>query len=113
MFFRPKSGDLHKKENVFNNFGWAPGPKNSTILVQITASPSQLLLPNPDGGLFSVLEQKSDTKAQKNKSSKRRAILHTLQANGGTRAPPLATLLQVTLSSDLKRYFMVQVGTHI
>ena len=47
------------------NFGWAPEKKISTFLVQITTSPSQLLLPNPVGGLFSFLEQKSVTKALK------------------------------------------------
>ena len=64
MYFRPKSGDLRKKK-VFANFGSAPGPKNSTVLVQIKTSPLQLLLPNPDGGLFPILEQKSASKAQK------------------------------------------------
>ena len=76
--FLSKSGDLKKKglhrnskgfscrnqviskKKVFTDFGWAPEPKNSTILVQITTCPSQLLLPNPVGcGLFSILEQKS------------------------------------------------------
>ena len=55
---RPKSGGLQKKKKVFikiqsllrTNLGCAPVKKNSTFLVQITANPSQLLLPNPVGG---------------------------------------------------------------
>ena len=34
---------------ILTNFGCAPQTKNSTFLVQKTASPSQLLLPNPVG----------------------------------------------------------------
>ena len=54
------------KKKVFTDFGWAPEPKKSTVLVQTTASFSQLRLPNPiGGGLFSFLEQKSASKALK------------------------------------------------
>ena len=67
--FLSKSGDLQKKkvftviQSVFlTNFGWDPEKKNSTFLVK---SPSQLLLPNSIGGLFSFLEQKSALKALK------------------------------------------------
>ena len=67
--------------------------KKNSFAVQITASPSQLLLANPSGGwLFLFLEGKSASKALK------RDILHTFQANGEARAPPppLATLLHST-----------------
>ena len=54
---------------LLTNFGWAPenkkihmsGPNNNKSF--ITASPSQLLLPIPVGGLFSFLAQKSASKA--------------------------------------------------
>ena len=56
--------------------------KLTTFMVQITASPSQILLPNPVGmGLFSFLDQKSASKALKS------AILLTFQANGEATAP--------------------------
>ena len=71
-FFRPKLGDLQKKkiftqiQAVFlTNFRCGPEIKNCTFLVQITASPSQLLIANPIGGLFSFLEQKSASNALK------------------------------------------------
>ena len=51
-------------------------------MVQITASPSQLLIASSiERGLFSFLEQKSASKSLK------RAILHTFQASGGARDP--------------------------
>ena len=54
------------KNKLFTDFGSVPEPRNSTILVQITASSSQLWLPNSfGGGLFSFLEQKSASKALK------------------------------------------------
>ena len=52
-FFWPKASDLQKKKKAFTDFGWAPEPKNSTILVQTPASPSQFRLPNPfEGTVF-------------------------------------------------------------
>ena len=65
QFFRPKLADLHTKKRSLSTLGELQNKKNSTILVQITASPSQFLLPNPLGGLFSFLEQKSSSKALK------------------------------------------------
>ena len=57
-FFRLNSGDLQKKQKVFTKIYVRFKRNNSTFLIQITASPSQLLLPNPvGGGLFSFLEQ--------------------------------------------------------
>ena len=46
---------ISKKKKVFTDFGWVPEPENSTILVQITASLSQLPLTNPVGGYFQYL----------------------------------------------------------
>ena len=83
--FLAKTCDLQKKKKKGYHRLWVSfKPKNSTILVQTTASSSQLRLPHPEGGgLFSFLEQKSASKAQ------RSAILHTFQANEGegARAP--------------------------
>ena len=68
-----------KTLKVFADFGCAPESKNSTILVQMTACPSQLQLPNPfaEGGCFQFWSKNRPQKHQK------RAILHTFQANGG------------------------------
>ena len=68
--FLPETQVISKKIKikikVFTNCAWALEPNISTILVQTTASPSHLRLPNPfRGGLFSVLEQKSASKTQK------------------------------------------------
>ena len=88
---RPKTGDLKKK--VFTDFGQAPEPNNSTILVQMTACPSQLWLPNPfGGGLFSILEQKSASKALK--------TCYFAYFSGQFR-PPLTSLLLATALSLL------------
>ena len=56
----------------------------------MTASPSQLLLPNPDGGGYFQFWSKN--RSQKHE---KRAILHTLQANRESSSPrtPPATLL--------------------
>ena len=57
----PKKG-LHQNSVTYPDQVWV---RSTTFLVQITASPSQLLLPNPVGGLFSFLDQKSASKALK------------------------------------------------
>ena len=53
-------------KKVFTNFGWAQEQKNSTILVQIRVSPSQLLLPNPVGGTVFIFGAKIGLKSIKN-----------------------------------------------
>ena len=63
-FFWPKSGE----KKVFTDFGWAPEPKNITILDQTTASPSQLRLPNPFGETVFISGAKIDLKRTKNAS---------------------------------------------
>ena len=58
--------------------------KNSSFLVQITASPSQLLIANSSGGgLFSFSEQKSASKALQTWY-----FVYFLGQWGGARAPP-------------------------
>ena len=64
-FSRPKLGDLRKKKGLHRLWVSSRTKKHSTFLVQITPSPSQLLLSNPAGGLFSFLEQNSASKALK------------------------------------------------
>ena len=72
-FFQPNFGDLEKKKVLtkiqsllLTNFGCAPEKKNSTFLVQITGSPSQLLLPNPVGGAVFIFGAKVGLKSTKN-----------------------------------------------
>ena len=84
---------ISKKKKVFTNFGWTPRQKNSTILVQKTASPSQLLLPIPLGELFSFLEQTSALKALKTCYF----AYFSVQWGRGGATVPLATLLYVAV----------------
>ena len=71
--FLSKSGDFQKKkvftkiQSLFlTNFGCAPEKQNLTFMVQITASPSQLLLPNSVGGAVFIFGAKFDLKSTKN-----------------------------------------------
>ena len=75
---------------IFTVFGWASVPKESTILVQTTASPSQFLLPNSDGGAVFIFGAKIGLKSTKN-------VLFCIlfRPMGGLERPSLATLLSV------------------
>ena len=63
--FSGRNQVISKKKTSSPIFGVRSRRNNSTFLFQITASPSQLLFPNPLGGLFSFSEQKSASKALK------------------------------------------------
>ena len=84
-FFRPKTGDLQKKKGLHRNWdGFFTKIGNSNAFPgRITTSTSQLRHPISFGGsCFHFFTENRPQKHQK------RAILHTLQANGGARAPP-------------------------
>ena len=87
------------KKKVFTDFGWAPEPKNSTILVQITASS------NPVGGAIFIFGAKIGLKSTEN-------VLFCIlfRPMGGTRAPPMATLLVASLAVACLRFFMMTWG---
>ena len=93
-FFRRRSGDLKNRKKVFTKlqalvltkFRCAP-EKNSTFVVQITASPLQLLLPNPIAGLFLFLKQNSVSKSLKT------CYFAYFSGQWGAKPPSLATLL--------------------
>ena len=77
QFFRLKNSDLQKKRKSLHQLWMSSRAKNSTILVEITTSPSQLLLPNPvGGGCFHFWSKNLPQKHEK------RAILFTFQDNG-------------------------------
>ena len=90
---------ISKKKKVFTqiqsvfltNFRWGPGKTNFTFQVQITASPSQLLLPNPVGGAIFIFGAKIGLKSTKSVvvCILFRPILFRLK-------PPLATPLAAT-----------------
>ena len=71
-FFRSRLGDLKKKkkkglhQNSADQLQVRSRKKNSTFLLQITASPSQLLLPNPIGGATFIFGAKIGLKSTKN-----------------------------------------------
>ena len=90
-----------KTKKVFTDFGWAPEPKNSTILVQIMASLSQLLLPNPVGGAVFIFGAKISIKSPKN------MLFCILFRPIGGLEPPLATLLATCKLSNKSK--MVQL----
>ena len=76
VFFRPKSGGLHKKLKVFT--------KIETDFSALIGNPNVWggLFSNGGGGYFQFFTKNRPQNHQNG------AILHTSQANGGTRAPP-------------------------
>ena len=99
-FFRPNSGDLQKKRSL-PKLGLIFRPKSEIQTFEGGCIPM--------GGYFQFFTKNRPQKHQK------RAILHTLQANGGAIAPfappPLATLLIVAPPSFVT-FSLFLISTH-
>ena len=106
-FFRPKTGCLQKKslhpnpDSVSDQL-WVRSKKNKTnssFVVQITASPSQLLLTNPFGESIFNFGAKIGLKSTKNV-----VFCILLKPMREARAPrPLATVLFVTVNLHMTK----------